>query len=213
MNGAPTHLDVMGSLLAVAGWVAYVWICIALYVKRLHDIDKSGWNLLWTLLPLFGSLLLLYWTGFKKGTTGANRFGIDPLGGENAAVMQVSAVPVKTSALKIVGIITLVLTDFAVMILIAMTIIKLSAANKTAEAYIRSNSEISAQIGGVTGFGALPMGEVHINNGSGKALLNITVHGTYGDAETVVTLSKAPDKDWQVDNFKSKKIEENPEGY
>lgn len=47
-------------------------------VRRLHDRDKSGWNLLWMLLPLLGVLyLLVLW--MLPGTDGENRFGSDPL--------------------------------------------------------------------------------------------------------------------------------------
>ena len=33
---------------------------IAVTVRRLHDTDRSGWNLLWGLLPLVGGFILLY---------------------------------------------------------------------------------------------------------------------------------------------------------
>lgn len=71
---------------------------IAVSIRRLHDLDKSGW---WLLLPLgtlilggvIGALLmpiiggiiylagvaiLIYWF-VQKGTDGANQFGPDPL--------------------------------------------------------------------------------------------------------------------------------------
>jgi uncharacterized membrane protein YhaH (DUF805 family) len=47
---------------------------LAVGVRRLHDIDKSGWNLLWGLIPIFGSLYLLY-LNVQPGTTGENRYG------------------------------------------------------------------------------------------------------------------------------------------
>ena len=31
----------------------------ALFTRRMHDIDKSGWNWLWILLPLVGPIVLL----------------------------------------------------------------------------------------------------------------------------------------------------------
>lgn len=50
---------------------------VAVTIRRLHDTDRSGWNLLWALVPLFGALLLLvYYIG--EGTPGPNRFGADP---------------------------------------------------------------------------------------------------------------------------------------
>lgn len=51
---------------------------ITVSVRRLHDLDRSGWWLLLVLLPLIGSLLLLICFCFK-GSQGPNRFGADPL--------------------------------------------------------------------------------------------------------------------------------------
>ena len=40
-----------------------VWLLpgLAVAVRRLHDIGKSGWNLLWILLPIVGAIMLIYW--------------------------------------------------------------------------------------------------------------------------------------------------------
>jgi uncharacterized membrane protein YhaH (DUF805 family) len=46
---------------------------IAVGVRRLHDLDKSGWWLLLGLIPIVG-LILIYWF-CQPGTPGANRFG------------------------------------------------------------------------------------------------------------------------------------------
>ena len=52
---------------------------LAMAVRRLHDIDRTGW---WVLLALtiIGAILLIVWACFK-GTSGPNRFGPDPLAG------------------------------------------------------------------------------------------------------------------------------------
>ena len=46
---------------------------IAVGVRRLHDLDKSGWWLLLGFVPIVG-LILIYWFA-QPGTPGANRFG------------------------------------------------------------------------------------------------------------------------------------------
>ena len=51
-------------------------------VRRMHDIDKSGWWLLIGIIPLVG-LVLIYFLA-KKGTPGPNRFG--PPAGEAVAL-------------------------------------------------------------------------------------------------------------------------------
>jgi uncharacterized membrane protein YhaH (DUF805 family) len=52
---------------------------IAVGVRRLHDLDRSGWWLLLGLIPLIGAIVLIVWF-VGRGTPGANRFGPDPLG-------------------------------------------------------------------------------------------------------------------------------------
>lgn len=47
-------------------------------VRRLHDIDRSGWWYFMWMLPIIGWILMIYWM-VKKGTEGSNRFGNDPL--------------------------------------------------------------------------------------------------------------------------------------
>jgi uncharacterized membrane protein YhaH (DUF805 family) len=53
---------------------------LAVSVRRLHDLDKSGWFVLIGLIPLVGFIILIVWF-CTKGTPGPNRFGPDPLGG------------------------------------------------------------------------------------------------------------------------------------
>lgn len=49
---------------------------LTLSIRRLHDLDVSGWwVILLMIFPLFLPLI-----GIKKGTEGENRFGPDPLG-------------------------------------------------------------------------------------------------------------------------------------
>jgi uncharacterized membrane protein YhaH (DUF805 family) len=47
---------------------------IGVCVRRLHDLDKSGWWILIAFIPLIGALVLLYWF-CQPGTPGANQFG------------------------------------------------------------------------------------------------------------------------------------------
>ena len=51
---------------------------LAVEVRRLHDIDKSGWNILWFSIPIVGFILRIIWL-CRRGTVGDNRFGPDPL--------------------------------------------------------------------------------------------------------------------------------------
>ncbi|RSK50923.1 DUF805 domain-containing protein [Hymenobacter rigui] len=54
---------------------------LAVAVRRLHDINKSGWWLLITFLPLVGGIWLLVLL-VTEGTRGENQYGPDPKAGE-----------------------------------------------------------------------------------------------------------------------------------
>jgi uncharacterized membrane protein YhaH (DUF805 family) len=51
---------------------------LAVSVRRLHDVDRSGWWYLLSLIPVIGTLVLLYWY-VQPGTSGDNRFGPEPV--------------------------------------------------------------------------------------------------------------------------------------
>jgi len=51
---------------------------IAIAIRRLHDLDRTGWWILLGFIPLIGWIILLIWY-VTKGTDGPNRFGPDPL--------------------------------------------------------------------------------------------------------------------------------------
>ena len=52
------------------------FICVS--IRRLHDVNKSGWWYLIVLVPFIGPLYILY-LFVIKGTDGDNDFGADPL--------------------------------------------------------------------------------------------------------------------------------------
>lgn len=60
---------------------------LAVGVRRLHDVGKSGWMLLISLIPLIGAiwLLILFLT---EGTPGDNAYGPNPKGVQAAPAEQ-----------------------------------------------------------------------------------------------------------------------------
>ncbi|MDD3153807.1 MAG: DUF805 domain-containing protein [Victivallaceae bacterium] len=49
----------------------------SIFFRRLHDINRSGWNLLWLFLPLIGWIVLLIYL-LTPSTNGFNDYGPDP---------------------------------------------------------------------------------------------------------------------------------------
>jgi len=65
-------------MLSIVVYLAFLLPSLAVSIRRLHDIDRSGWWYLIALVPIVGAILLLVWD-CTKGTEGSNRFGTDPL--------------------------------------------------------------------------------------------------------------------------------------
>lgn len=87
---ALSGMDDRGS---VAGILAFLCIAVlvifslgtivpalAVSVRRMHDLDKSGWWVLVSLVPLVGPWVYLYLT-LKDGTPDSNRYGASPKDG------------------------------------------------------------------------------------------------------------------------------------
>lgn len=55
-----------------------LWISLAIEVKRWHDLGKSGWNVLWHLIPFLGVIIIVVQLGFLRGTEGENTYGPAP---------------------------------------------------------------------------------------------------------------------------------------
>ena len=81
-----TIVQIIGGIYTALGltliYVSYGMKFLSNKIKRLHDNNKSGWFLLWTLVPILGQLFGLYifitnW--FLRGTIGSNDFGDDPV--------------------------------------------------------------------------------------------------------------------------------------
>jgi len=66
-----------GNILAGAVVLALLLPQIAVAVRRLHDMNHSGWWYLIGLVPAAGGIILVIWFCFE-GTRGENRFGPDP---------------------------------------------------------------------------------------------------------------------------------------
>lgn len=65
---------------SAGGFVAAIFSLItiipgfAVWVRRLHDTDRSGFNIFWLLLPIIGTIVILIFL-LSEGTRGSNRYG------------------------------------------------------------------------------------------------------------------------------------------
>ena len=59
--------------------IAFIYFGLALYTKRWHDRNKSGWWTLIALVPIIGGIWFLVECGCLSGTKGPNNYGPDPL--------------------------------------------------------------------------------------------------------------------------------------
>ncbi|OOS21318.1 hypothetical protein B0680_09965 [Moraxella pluranimalium] len=71
------YLSYFFVLVASIFYLAMIVPIIALTVRRLHDVDKSGWWYFISLVPLIGGIWLLILL-CTEGTRGENQFGADP---------------------------------------------------------------------------------------------------------------------------------------
>ena len=66
-------IGLLGGLAALAHLIP----SITVGVRRLHDIDRSGWWLLIALVPLIGWIIAIYWA-VKEGDAHDNQYGPNP---------------------------------------------------------------------------------------------------------------------------------------
>lgn len=81
--------NVLGGLFSLAILVP----SIAVWVRRLHDVGRSGWWWLLALIPVIGWIILFYWS-VRRGDMGPNAFGPDPVGDDvSASPLAIPRVP------------------------------------------------------------------------------------------------------------------------
>ena len=79
MLGATPDQAAQGGLLELLFALAMLIPSLAIAVRRLHDIGKSGWWYLIGLIPIIGALVLLYFFVLDS-QPGSNQYGPNPKG-------------------------------------------------------------------------------------------------------------------------------------
>lgn len=70
------------AILAIVAYLYLLYVSVVATVKRLRDLDKNPWMTLLMFVPI-ANIYLAIICYFFKGTTGPNKYGPDPLAGEN----------------------------------------------------------------------------------------------------------------------------------
>lgn len=76
INGGTFSLSSVGTFGFLGGIFSLLTFIpgISVWVRRLHDTDRSGFNIFWTIIPLIGTIVMLIFL-LSKGTAGYNRYG------------------------------------------------------------------------------------------------------------------------------------------
>lgn len=67
------------TIVATVYSLAVLLPCISVNVRRLHDIGRSGWWLLISLIPIIGTIVIIYWA-CQDSQPGSNQYGSNPKG-------------------------------------------------------------------------------------------------------------------------------------
>lgn len=83
LGGLATSTGTLGPISALVSLVLVLptW---AVFARRMHDTDRSGWWWLLMLVPVVGWIVLIYFLA-SAGTPGPNRYGPPPLDAPSAA--------------------------------------------------------------------------------------------------------------------------------
>lgn len=74
-----TGLDVTAGVVIKGILFVFVGIpSVMIMIRRLHDLNRTGWWWIFSVIPFINLFMLVYLLCFK-GTVGPNRFGPDPL--------------------------------------------------------------------------------------------------------------------------------------
>lgn len=74
MGSGTADIAGMGIVVFILCYLLLIFVSIVLGVRRLHDLDKSGWFYLLNLVPFVNIGMAIYMI-FFPGSEGANRFG------------------------------------------------------------------------------------------------------------------------------------------
>jgi len=67
------------NFLFILFYVPTLLLTLSVTIRRLHDLDMSAWYLITYLMPFGLGILVMAYVLSRKGSSGSNRYGRDPL--------------------------------------------------------------------------------------------------------------------------------------
>ena len=77
MLSSAINVDSVVSLSGIFSIVVFI-PNLTIFIRRMHDINKSGWNILWTLLPIIGWIIMFVYL-CKETVDEDNRYSKDEI--------------------------------------------------------------------------------------------------------------------------------------
>jgi uncharacterized membrane protein YhaH (DUF805 family) len=74
-GGLATSTRTLLNLIISVQMVLFIWVGVAVGVKRFHDRDKPGWWVLIGFIPVIGLFWYIFELGLQPGSPGPNRYG------------------------------------------------------------------------------------------------------------------------------------------
>lgn len=109
--------------------------------------------------------------------------------------------PSKTK--RIIPLVAVVICCFIFFVFFLSSVMKNSDAYKVAIHEIEQNDAILSEVGKISGYGMMPMGNINISNGYGTAQLTIEVQGTKKNITVFTHLTKEPNGEWKMQEMRS----------
>ncbi|MEM7380066.1 MAG: DUF805 domain-containing protein [Bacteroidota bacterium] len=93
-------LDMQFQIIAPLYYLASIFPALAVLVRRLHDTNRSGWNILWQAIPLVGGIIVFVYL-VEEGHRSDNKYGENPKKNESLSMEQTYQTKIEPVALRV----------------------------------------------------------------------------------------------------------------
>jgi uncharacterized membrane protein YhaH (DUF805 family) len=109
IGGGSIALMILGGLLFFIPLTIFAW---GFHIRRLNDMNQSGWLSLLFLVPYIGPLFMLLFLSFGSGTRGPNKYGAPPPP-NTTGINVLAGIFIGINVLAVIGMIVMFITMIA----------------------------------------------------------------------------------------------------